>query len=162
MVPARTFLVQIRATTRRLKPPRRTFARSVPVMFASHTLSLPDHKPLAVEDVNHFRLLNSRPGAVLSSLQGSSSGLLMRRAYNHQRTDPSDLEAFNPDTTQEISRIVSIDWQSDPTVVTPAWSADPYQYLMRSFSTWALNKIQHFDETSSWMLDVSYTRWTIS
>jgi len=159
MVPARSFLVPIRVAVPRLKAPRRTFAGSAPVLFASRTLSRPDHKPLAVEDVNHFRsILDSRPGAVLSSLQD-----------DHQRTDPSDLEAFNvdwtgkyrghsqvvlkPKTTQEISRIVSYCVKNRLAICPQGGNTGLVGGSVPVFdevilNLGALNKIRNFDETS--------------
>ncbi|PLW26706.1 hypothetical protein PCASD_20758 [Puccinia coronata f. sp. avenae] len=162
MVPAtltRTLLTHVRAHPAS-RTPSRTWAASAAAFFPpSRTLARPDHKTLAVEDVDQFRrILESRPGAVISSLED-----------DRQRTDPSDLEAFNvdwmgkyrghskvvlkPKTTQEISQIVSYCVKNRLAICPQGGntglvggSVPVFDEIILNLS--ALNKIRNFDQTS--------------
>ncbi|KAH9460468.1 hypothetical protein Pst134EB_008640 [Puccinia striiformis f. sp. tritici] len=148
-----------RRTCNGRKAPRRTLAGTAPLLGSTRTLTRPDHKTLAVEDVNQFRsILDSRPGAVISSLESDD-----------QRTDPSDLEAFNvdwmgkyrghskvvlkPKSTEEVSRIVSY-CAKNRLAICPqggntglvGGSVPVFDEIILNLS--ALNKIRNFDQTS--------------
>ncbi|KAH9470264.1 hypothetical protein MJO28_003853 [Puccinia striiformis f. sp. tritici] len=148
-----------RKTCNGRKVTRRTLAGTAPLLGSTRTLNRPDHKTLAVEDVNQFRsILDSRPGAVISSLESDD-----------QRTDPSDLEAFNvdwmgkyrghskvvlkPKSTEEVSRIVSY-CAKNRLAICPqggntglvGGSVPVFDEIILNLS--ALNKIRNFDQTS--------------
>ncbi|OAV92174.1 hypothetical protein PTTG_03708 [Puccinia triticina 1-1 BBBD Race 1] len=158
---SRLSLAQIgrRAWSNSPKNPRRTIVGSAPRLASNRTLSRPDHKTLAVEDVKQFRsILGSRPGAVLSALE-----------TDDLRTDPSDLEAFNvdwmgkyrgqskvvlkPKSTDEVSRIVSY-CHKNRLAICPqggntglvGGSVPVFDEVILNLS--GLNKIRTFDETS--------------
>ncbi|EFP79871.2 D-lactate dehydrogenase (cytochrome) [Puccinia graminis f. sp. tritici CRL 75-36-700-3] len=140
-------------------PGRRTLVGSAPRLGGHRSLARPDHKTLALDDLNQFRnILGSRPGAVLSSLEN-----------DELRTDPSDLEAFNvdwmgkyrghskvvlkPKSTEEVSRIVSYCVKNRLAICPQGGntglvggSVPVFDEIILNLS--GLNKIRNFDQTS--------------
>ncbi|KAI9619854.1 hypothetical protein KEM48_008468 [Puccinia striiformis f. sp. tritici PST-130] len=151
-----------RKTCNGRKVTRRTLAGTAPLLGSTRTLNRPDHKTLAVEDVNQFRsILDSRPGAVISSLESSSvmtSGQthLIWRLLNVDwmgKYRGHSKVVLKPKSTEEVSRIVSY-CAKNRLAICPqggntglvGGSVPVFDEIILNLS--ALNKIRNFDQTS--------------